>query len=45
MAAMENAAKGHSDKRQADRMMADKDVYAESVIAAISSGEYKNQIK
>lgn len=45
LAAMANAAEGHSDKRQADRMMANMEVYAESVMASISSGEYKNQIK
>ena len=43
-AAMKNAAKGHSNKREVERMMANADAYAKSVLASIASGEYKNQL-
>lgn len=45
LAAMDKAAKGHSDKRQADYMMANRNAYANSVMVSIASGEYKNQIR
>lgn len=45
MAAMANAAKGHSNKDEVGRMMANADAYAESVLASIANGEYRKQLK
>lgn len=45
LAAMANAAKGHSNKDEVGRMMANADAYAESVLASISNGEYRKQLK
>lgn len=44
ISAMRNAAKGHSDKRETERMMANAETYAESVLESIKSGEYKNHL-
>ena len=45
LAAMANAAKGHSNKDEVGRMMANADAYAESVLASIANGEYRKQLK
>ena len=45
MAAMANAAKGHSNKDEVGRMMANADTYAESVLASIANGEYRKHLK
>lgn len=42
---MANAAKGHSNKDEVGRMMANADAYAESVLASIANGEYRKQLK
>lgn len=45
LAAMANAAKGHSNKDEVGRMMANANTYAESVLASIANGEYRKQLK
>ena len=45
LAAMANAAKGHSNKDEVGRMMANADTYAESVLASIANGEYRKHLK
>lgn len=42
--AIEKAAEGHSDNKAVERMLANEDAYAESVIASIKSGEYKKYL-
>lgn len=42
---MANAAKGHSNKDEVGRMMANADTYAESVLASIANGEYRKHLK
>ncbi len=41
---MTNAAEGHSNKTEVERMMANADAYAKSVVASIASGEYKEHL-
>lgn len=45
LAAMTNAAKGHSNKKEVERMMANAEAYAESVMASITNGWYRKQLK
>lgn len=45
LAAMANAAKGHSNKGEVERMMANANTYADSVLASIANGEYRKQLK
>lgn len=45
LAAMGNAAKGHSNKEEVGRMMANSDAYADMVVASIASGEYRNHLR
>lgn len=45
LAAMANAAKGHSNKDEVERMMANANTYADSVFASIANGEYRKQLK
>lgn len=45
LAAMANAAKGHSNKDEVERMMANANTYADSVLASIANGEYRKQLK
>ena len=45
LAAMTNAAKGHSNKREVERMMANAEAYAESVMASIANGGYRKHLK
>lgn len=42
---MANAAKGHSNKAEVERMMANANIYADSVLASIANGEYRNHLK
>ena len=42
---MANAAKGHSNKDEVERMMANANTYADSVLASIANGEYRKQLK
>lgn len=42
---MANAAKGHSNKDEVERMKANADSYAKSVLASIANGEYRKQLK
>ena len=44
-AAMRKAAEGHSNKDEVERMMANADAYAKSVVASIANGEYRRQLK
>lgn len=45
LAAMANAAKGHSNKDEVGRMMANANSYAQSVLASITNGEYRKHLK
>ena len=45
LVAMANAAKGHSNKTEVERMMANAGAYAESVVVSVMSGEYRNHLK
>ena len=45
LAAMTNAAKGHSNKDEVGRMMDNAEAYAKSVVASIANGEYRRQLK
>lgn len=43
--AIKKAAKGHSDKKSVERMMANVDAYADMVLASIVSGEYVRHLE
>ena len=42
--AIEKAAEGHSNKQEVDRMLENKDTYANMVLASIKSGEYRRHL-
>lgn len=42
---MANAAKGHSNKKEVERMMANAETYAESVLASIADGRYRGGLR
>lgn len=44
LAAMRNAARGHSNKDEVERMMANADAYSEMVMASIANGEYRKYL-
>ena len=45
LAAMRNAAKGHSNKEEVERMMANAGTYADMVLVSIASGEYRHHLQ